>query len=117
MREKAALEPSIRGVAEKIVFDVREHGDAVLRRWSRRLDGTDPNRFAASKREIRVASAKVRSDETRALSFVAEQLRSQTELDLRMMRPFTFVRRGVRISRVSQPYDSVGCYVLGVTTR
>jgi histidinol dehydrogenase len=103
----------VRRVAEKIVFDVKRHGDSALRRWSQRLDGTCPLRIAATKREMRVASAKVSSEDTQALRFVAEQLRSQTVQDLRMIRPFTSVRRGVRISRVFQPFDSVGCYVPG----
>jgi len=113
LREKVALEPSVRRVAEKIVLDVRKHGDSALRRWSHRLDGTRPLRFAASKREIRVASAKIPSEEIRALKFVAEQLRSQTMLDLKTTRPLTSVRKGVRVSRVFQPFDSVGCYVPG----
>jgi histidinol dehydrogenase len=113
LREKVALEPSVRRVAEKIVLDVRKHGDSALRRWSQRLDGTRPLRFAASKREIHVASARVPSEEIRALRFVAEQLRGQTVLDLKMTRPFTSVRSGVRTSRVFQPFDSVGCYVPG----
>lgn len=113
LREKAAFEPSVRRVAEKIVLDVKEHGDSALRRWSQRLDGTRPMRIAATKHEMRVASAKVSSEENKALRFVAEQLRSQTVRDLRMIRPFTSLQRGIRISRVFQPFDSVGCYVPG----
>jgi len=113
LREKAAG-PSVRWAAEKITLDVKKHGDSAIRRWSHRLDGTDLTSFAARKREIGIASAKVSSEERRALTFVTEQLRSQVMQDLRMIRPFAVSRRsGVRIRRVLQPFDSVGCYVPG----
>ncbi len=113
LREEATLEPFVRRVAEKIVLDVKKHGDSALRRWSRRLDGARPLRIVATKREMRAACAKVSSEEMRALRFVAEQLRAQTMQDLRTIRRSTSLRRGVRISRVFQPFDSVGCYVPG----
>jgi len=113
LREKVALEPSVRRAAEKVVLDVRKHGDSALRRWSQRLDGTRLLRFAASKREIRIASAKISSDQARALRFVAKQLRNQTILDLKTSKPFTSLRNGVRTSRAFQPFESVGCYVPG----
>jgi len=113
LREKTAFDSSVRRVAEKVVLDVKKHGDSALRRWSQRLDGTRPMRIAATKHEILVASAKVSPEETRALRFVAEQLRSHTLQDLRTIRPFTSQRRGVRISRVFQPFGTVGCYVPG----
>jgi histidinol dehydrogenase len=113
LREKAGLDPSVRRIAERIVLDVRRHGDSAVRRWSQRLDGTRPRTLAATKREIRLASAKVPSEDTRALRFVYEQLRSQAILDLKMVRSSASSRRGVRIARVFLPFDSVGCYVPG----
>jgi histidinol dehydrogenase len=113
LRKIAAVDPSVRGVTEKIVLDVRRHGDSAVRRWSQRLDGTRPRTLAATKREIRLASAKVSPDDIDALRFVAERLRSQVLLDMKMVRSFTCSRRGVRIARVFAPFDSVGCYVPG----
>jgi histidinol dehydrogenase len=113
LRKIAAVDPSVRRIAEKIVVDVRRHGDSAVRRWSQRLDGTRPRTLAATKREIRLASAKVPPEDIEALRFVAERLRSQALLDLKMVRSFTSSRRGVRISRVFLPFDSVGCYVPG----
>jgi len=111
LREKAALDPSVRRIAERIVLDVRRHGDSAVRRWSQRLNGTGSHKVAATRQEIRLASAKVRPDEIKALRFVAKRLRSQALLDLRMVRPSTSLRRGVRINRVFSPFDRVGCYV------
>ena len=113
LRQKAALKPSVIRASEKIVRDVRKHGDAAIRRWSQRLDGTRPRKLLASKSEIRAASAKIPTKEARALKFVAERLRSQTILDMRMMKGFTSVWKGVRIGRAFLPFDSVGCYVPG----
>lgn len=113
LREKTALEPSVRRMAEKIVLDVRRHGDSAVRRWSQRLDGTRLLRLVVTKPEIRLASAKVSAQEIRALKFIAEQLRSQATRDLKTVRPFESLRRGVRIRRVFQPLGSVGCYVPG----
>jgi len=113
LREKTAAEPSVKRAAQKIVLDVKKHGDSAIRRWSHRLDGTGLRSFAATKREIGIASAKVSSEERRALAFVAERLRSQVMQDLRMIRPFASRRSGVRIRRVLQPFDNVGCYVPG----
>jgi len=113
LREKVALEPSVRAAAEKIVLDVRKHGDSAVRRWSRRLDGTCPPKVAVSRREIRIASAKVPSREIGAMRFAAEQLRRHTTEELRMVHPFTLSRKGVQTKRVYHPFDSVGCYVPG----
>lgn len=113
LREKAALDPSLRRAAEKIVLDVRRHGNSAVRRWSRRLDRARPHKLSATKQEIRVASAKVPAEEIKALRFVAEKLRSQALHDLKMVRPSTSCRRGVRISRIFIPFNSVGCYVPG----
>jgi histidinol dehydrogenase len=113
LRENAAPEASVRRAAEKIILDVKKHGDSAIRKWSHRLDGTRLTSFAATKREISIASSKVSSEEKRALTFVAEQLRSQVVQDLRMVRPFASRRKGVQIRRVLQPFESVGCYVPG----
>jgi histidinol dehydrogenase len=113
LRKIAAVDPSVRRIAEKIVVDVRRHGDSAVRTWSQRLDATRPRTLAATKQEIRLASAKVPPANIEALRFVAERLRSQALLDLKMVRSFTSSRRGVRISRVFLPFDSVGCYVPG----
>jgi len=113
LRKIAAVDPSVRRVTEKIVLDVRSHGDVALRRWSQRLDGTRPRTLAATKREIRLASAKVPREDTEALRFVAERLRGQALLDMKMVRSSASSRRGVRIARVFPPFDSVGCYVPG----
>ena len=113
LRQKLAVEPSVREAAEEIVVDVRKHGDSAVRRWSRRLDGKCPSDFAATKREIGAASVKVPSRETRAMQFAAEQIRRHATEELRTIRPFTLSRKGVRTKRVYQPLDSVGCYVPG----
>jgi len=113
LRKIAAVDPSVRRVTEKIVLDVRRHGDSAVRRWSQRLDGTRPRTLAATKREMRLASAKVPPEDIEALRFVAERLRSQALLDLKMVRSSTSSRKGVRIARVFLPFDSVGCYVPG----
>jgi histidinol dehydrogenase len=113
LRQNSALMPSVRRTAERIVRDVRRHGDSSLRKWSQRLDRVGQRQFMASKREIRASSAKVSPDNKKALEFVAEQLRRQTVLDMKIIRPFTSVHKGVRISRIFAPFDSVGCYVPG----
>jgi histidinol dehydrogenase len=113
LREKTVAGASVRRATEKIILDVKKHGDFAIQRWSHRLDGTRMMNIAATRREIGIASAKVSSQEKRALRFVAEQLRTQAVEDLRMMRPFASRRKGVRIKRALQPFDSVGCYVPG----
>ncbi len=113
LRKKVALEPSVRGAAEKIVLDVRKHGDSAVRRWSQLLDGARLSKLAASRREILIASAKVPPREIGAMRFAAEQLRRHTKEELRMVHPFTSSRKGVQTRRVYQPFNSVGCYVPG----
>jgi len=77
LREKVALEPSVRRAAEKIILDVRKHGDSALRTCP--SDSTEPVCSDSQHRNarLRIASAKIPSDQARALRFVAEQLRSQ----------------------------------------
>lgn len=113
LREKASLDPSMRCAAETIVLDVKRRGDPALRRWSRRLDGVNPQKLLATRREIRLASAKVPPKQIEALRFAAQQLRTRALRDLKLLEPYTYLRKGVRIDRVFVPLRSVGCYVPG----
>ena len=96
----------------RIVDDVRLRGDAALREWSERLDGTGSGPFVVSKRDLDRGWKETPADVKRAIRLAIRNVRAVAERQV--PKPFS-VRPavGVRIAQVVQPLARVGCYVPG----
>jgi histidinol dehydrogenase len=100
--------------AARIVTDVRRHGDASLRAWTKKLDRVDLKRAGiwVSRREIRAARKSVSADFLRAIQQAARNVRRVAERQL--PRPWSMqTERGVTIAQTVRAISSVGCYVPG----
>ncbi len=60
---------------ERILQDIRQHGDAALRDWSQRLDGSSPAQFAVLTAEMQAALASLDSQDRQALETAADRVR------------------------------------------
>ncbi len=101
-------------IAERIVRDVRERGDAALFAWSKKLDQAElrSENLWASAAEFATAKSRVGRAFLRAIEHAARNVRRVAERQL--PKPWSLeVERGVTISQRVCPLDSVGCYVPG----
>ncbi len=60
---------------ERILQDIRQHGDAALRDWSQRLDGSSPAQFAVPAAEMQAALANLDAQDRQALEAAADRVR------------------------------------------
>ena len=95
----------------RIVGDVRQQGDAALRRYARTFDGLD-GPMEVDPDEMRAAAAAVPASVRRALKTAARNIRAvarrQVPRGWRLR-----VAPGVSVEQRVTPLDRVGCYVPG----
>ena len=109
-RPAVADDASIRTGTEAIIDDVRQNGDAALRRLTRRYDGVDISELRVSVDEFEHAEAALSSEQIAAIDLAIANVRkfheAQLPTDLRVE-----TMPGVLCERVSHPIDAVGLYV------
>src|SRR5271156_1052301 len=101
-------------VAARIIADVRRRGDRALVEWTLRLDRADIRGGAMwiRRREFRAAAGAVGAGFLRAVRHAARNIRRVAEKQ--MPAAWTLeVERGVRISQIVRPIESIGCYIPG----
>jgi histidinol dehydrogenase len=97
---------------ERILRDVREEGDAAVRRYNELIDGAETPRLEVSRSEIEDALRDVDKKVVSALRFAADRIRSFHELQrARSMAAFSEKGLGVMV----RPLERVGVYVPGTT--
>jgi histidinol dehydrogenase len=101
-------------VAARIIADVRRRGDRALVEWTMQLDRADIHGGAMwiRRREFRAAADVVDAGFLRAIRHAARNIRRVAEKQ--MLVAWTLeVERGVRISQIVRPIESIGCYIPG----
>jgi histidinol dehydrogenase len=101
-------------IAARIIADVRKRGDAALRAWAKKLDGTDLRRSGVCvlESEINAARKQVRPEFISALRHAEKNIRIVAEKQL--PRPWSLeVEPGVTISQLVCPLEGIGCYIPG----
>src|SRR5215467_1740646 len=111
---RTACNEHARGVARRIVTDVKRHGDSALFAWSKRLDGfrPAPGTLWVSRDELRNAARRVGPEFLAAIRQAARNIRLVAGRQL----PESWslqVEAGVRIRQLVRPIESVGCYIPG----
>jgi len=98
-------------VVERILADVRDGGDAAVRRYNEAIDGVPPSvPLAVSREEIAAAGGKVDAEVMAALRFAADRIRAFHEAQLRHAAvSFDEGPFGQRV----RPLERVGIYVPG----
>ena len=110
IREKFGESLSPRAAVDRILGDVREEGDAAVKRYNRLLDGVETPDLEVSGAQLESAWAEVPDDLVSALRFAAERIRSYHEDQLdNAARGFFKDGRGQRVTAV----ERAGIYVPG----
>src|SRR5271156_4129992 len=101
-------------VAARIIADVRRRGDRALAEWTMRLDRADIRGGAMwiRRREFRAAADAVDAGFLRAVRHAARNIRRVAEKQMPVGWTLD-VERGVRISQIVRPIESIGCYIPG----
>jgi histidinol dehydrogenase len=100
--------------SRRILEEVRRHGDRALVRFARQFDGLDlrPAQFAVSSREIGEAYDQVPGGFEAALRAAASNIRRVARLQRARAWRATPVK-GVSVSQIVRPLESVACYIPG----
>src|SRR5271156_3014139 len=101
-------------VAARIIADVRRRGDRALVEWTLRLDRADIRGGAMwiRRRDFRAAARVVDAGFMRAVRQAARNIRRVAEKQIPVAWTLD-VERGVRISQIVRPIESIGCYIPG----
>jgi histidinol dehydrogenase len=101
-------------IAARIVADVRQHGDAALDRWSRKLDGLDVHgpRLWIAPKAIAAAAKRVDRSFLRAVEHAAANVRRVAQKQLPAAWSLQ-VEPGVVVAQIVRPIDAIGCYIPG----
>lgn len=97
----------------RIVRDVQQRGDAALRQWVGRIEGSAPAKWAVDPAEIATAVDRIPADLRAALEFAAARIR-----EFHSYQPlpnWTTTRMGGHVGQRTTPIRRVGVYVPGGT--
>ncbi|MGC2527931.1 MAG: histidinol dehydrogenase, partial [Candidatus Acidiferrum sp.] len=101
-------------IAAKIIADVRKRGDAALFAYAKKLDGVDLSRSGVwiSQHEINASRKQVSAEFLSSLRHAERNIRRVAEKQLPL--PWSLrIERGVTVSQLVRPIDSIGCYIPG----
>ena len=113
-RPGAEAEPEIAGRVSQILTDVRDGGDAELRRLTAEIDGVDLKDIAVDKEEIRDATAALDPDLKTAIQTAVRNVKIFHESH-KPVEPTVEVQPGVTCWRRRTPINPVGLYIPGGT--
>ena len=103
----------LEGTVQRIVDDVRDGGERVLRRYAEKFDGlASKQSLRVSEKELQGALNSVSPDFIAALERAAANIRQFAEWQM----PESWLREiepGLKVGQSVVPIDSVGCYVPG----
>ncbi len=114
MRRREGQDRDAQRIAARIVADVKRRGDTALDEWTRRLDKVDTRgkELWVTTQEIRAARKRASRKFLRAVEHAATNVRRIAEKQL--PREWTMeVERGVKISQLIRPIESIACYIPG----
>ena len=99
---------------EDTLSEIQEHGDAAVRRLSRKFDNHDSANFRLSSGEIDALVNRVPSRDADDIRFAQSQIRNFAEAQRASMRDIELeTLPGVILGHRNIPVQSVGCYVPG----
>ena len=109
-----AVSAEVRATVSEILLDVEQHGTAAVRRWSERLDGWSPERFAVTRSEVAAADAATAEPLRAQLAFALDQVRTFARHQLETLAELEVeTLPGVTLGHKHLPVGAVGSYSPG----
>lgn len=104
----------VRGVVERVIADIRDNGDAAVRKYSEKFDRWSPPSLRLSDEQLREVMARVPAQVLDDIRFVQDQVRAMAERQLASLGEFEFETfPGVRLGQKNVPISAAGAYVPG----
>ena len=94
---------------DRILADVRHRGDAALREWSQRLDGSAPKNFAVPVKKLQAALEQLPADLREALELAAFRVRQFHEAQ--PVTSWMTQKMGGTVGQYMRPILRVGLYI------
>ncbi|HET7627127.1 MAG TPA: histidinol dehydrogenase [Bacillales bacterium] len=112
--ERKASKKELQEKVAAILDDIRENGDAAVRKYSEQFDNWNPESFRLSEDEIERAIRTLPETFIEDTKFVAEQIRTFAQKQLESMSEFEVeTYPGVYLGQRLVPVEAVGNYVPG----
>lgn len=109
-----AVSAEVRATVSEILLDVEQHGAAAVRRWSERLDGWSPERFAVTDAEVAAADAATSESLHAQLAFALDQVRTFARHQLETLAELEVeTLPGITLGHKHLPVSAVGSYSPG----
>ena len=110
-------QPQNKKIIEKIINDVKNNGDAAIKRYEKKFSNANIVTIRMNKKEIKSAYNKVSQKEIDAINYAKDRLK-KTELATRsIFKNKTITDKDVKITKEFIPINSVGCYIPGGQAR
>lgn len=104
----------VRTIVEGVLADIRDNGDAAVRKYSEKFDRWSPESFRLSDKQVQAALSRLPAQVTDDIRLVQEQVRTMAGRQLASLGEFEFETfPGVRLGQKNVPISAAGAYVPG----
>ncbi|WP_083884481.1 histidinol dehydrogenase [Nocardia higoensis] len=104
----------VRGIVEGVIADIRDNGDAAVRKYSEKFDRWSPPSLRLSEEQLQEVMRRVPAQVIDDIRFVQDQVRAMAERQLASLGEFEFETfPGVRLGQRNVPISAAGAYVPG----
>lgn len=107
-------EAEVQETVAMIIEDIRQNGDAAVRRYSEKFDNWSPKSFLLSQEELEKNSKRVASIDKQTINFAQESVRRFAQKQYEMITDFEMeLFPGITLGQKTVPVNSSGSYVPG----
>lgn len=108
------VNPKVRAIVEELLEDVKNNGDAAVRKYSEKFDKWSPESFKLSAKERESIVASVPEQVIEDIKFAQKQIGGFAKIQKASMKDVEVeTLPGVILGHKNLPVNSVGCYVPG----
>ena len=102
---------------KSIMNNVEKYGDSALLAYTEKFDGIRLDSLRVTDNEIKEAYDRVNNEQIQSIKIMKQRLVTGEKVLLKNLRGLTISSAGVKIQRIVQPINSIGCYIPGGKAR
>ena len=102
---------------KSIMNNVEKYGDSALLAYTEKFDGIRLDSLRVTDNEIKEAYDRVSKEQIQSIEIMKQRLVTGEKVLLKNLRGLTISSAGVKIQRIVQPINSIGCYIPGGKAR
>lgn len=102
---------------KSIMNKVEKYGDSALLAYTEKFDGIRLDSLRVTDDEIKEAYDRVSKEQIQSIKIMKQRLVTGEKALLKNLRGLTISSAGVKIQRIVQPINSIGCYIPGGKAR